>query len=425
MLPIKITSVASMTQSLPKLHFSRKTKWVAFAIVAILLFSFFVFQPGFIGMKSRGLIESAQIINSSVWNQVAANAWAYFQPGVGVDAKTGLPYAGGTDFKAFTGWDLGVYIQAVIGAQKLGLINANGAWGSNARLEKILTFLETRPLNTTTNYPFWFYDATTGGDYHSLSDTTSQIVDIVDTGRLFVALNNLKTYNSSLSQRIDDIVLYGKSNYTALVPSIKADNTSKNIYGYYFISGYASFWPQQLNNVTNEILNNIENSKTITTYNVSLPDATIGCEPLLCSLFELNNTNSTLTRLMSQVYLAHQAYYNATGQYVAFSEGNGFSGKFVYEWVVAPDGKPWEITGINNQAYSGKAVIFNKVAFGFLALYNSTYAQNTVIYLEKALPAPTHGYSEGADNNGHLVSSKSTNTNGLIMEAALYAIQKN
>ena len=47
---------------------------------------------------SPGLIESAQTINSTVWMEVAANAWAYFQPGVGVDDNTGLPYAGGTGF---------------------------------------------------------------------------------------------------------------------------------------------------------------------------------------------------------------------------------------------------------------------------------------------------------------------------------------
>ena len=45
--------------------------------------------------KAPGLIEPGQPINSAVWMQVAANAWAYFQPGVGVDSKTGLPYSEG------------------------------------------------------------------------------------------------------------------------------------------------------------------------------------------------------------------------------------------------------------------------------------------------------------------------------------------
>ena len=40
-----------------------------------------------------GLIESAQTINSTVWMKVAAYAWAYFQPSVGVNANTGLPLA--------------------------------------------------------------------------------------------------------------------------------------------------------------------------------------------------------------------------------------------------------------------------------------------------------------------------------------------
>ena len=52
-------------------------------------------------------------------------------------------------FYGFTDWDLGVYIQAVIDAQKLGLIGNDGAWDFSARIDKVLTFLENRPLNTT------------------------------------------------------------------------------------------------------------------------------------------------------------------------------------------------------------------------------------------------------------------------------------
>ena len=67
--------------------------------------------------KPPGLLASAQTINSTVWQAVAANAWTYFQPGVGVDSTTGLPCSSGP---VFTDWDLGAYIQAVIDAQKIG-----------------------------------------------------------------------------------------------------------------------------------------------------------------------------------------------------------------------------------------------------------------------------------------------------------------
>ena len=168
------------------------------------------------------LVVAGQPVNSSVWRGIAANAWAYFQPGVGVDPKTGLPYASGTNFKAFTAWDLGGYIQAVLDAQKLGLVSAEGSWGSSARLEKVMNFLENRPLNPTTGYPYWYYDATNGQDYHSLSDKATGTVDGADTGRLFVALNNLRSYNSSLAPRIDYIV-YNQSDYAALLPSVEKD----------------------------------------------------------------------------------------------------------------------------------------------------------------------------------------------------------
>ena len=59
-----------------------------------------------------------------------------------------------------------------------------------------------RTFNDTTHYPFWFYDATTENDYHSLSDKATETVDVVDTGRLFVALNNLKEYNPNWAQEL-------------------------------------------------------------------------------------------------------------------------------------------------------------------------------------------------------------------------------
>ncbi len=374
-----------------------------------------------------GLIASAQTINSTVWLKVAANAWAYFLPGVGVDSNTGLPFAGGTNFEAFTDWDLGVYIQSVIDAQELGLISTGSAWGSSARINDVLTFLENRPLNATNgNYPFQFYDATTGGDAWSL--TQENTVDISDTGRLFVALNNLINFNSSLRQPIDNLVYnvnQNRSNYAALVPGIKNDIlTSNSIYAYYIDSGFASFW--SLPN-TSIILNNMYSDGTVTTYGVSLPLGQISCTPLLCSVFELNNSNPQLMSLMNQVYLAHEAYYNATGQYVAFGEGNDFNTTaYLDEWVVLPNGDRWKILEDGTNTYLNvNPVIYNNVAYSFLALYHTTFARDMVVYLEQLLPDSSNGYADGADNYGNVVTMVGSNTNGLILDAALYYIQNN
>ncbi len=100
-------------------------------------------SPGLFGLDPQpdppGTFEAALIMNSTVWQQVAANAWQYFKPGLGVDSSTGLP-GSGIDVPFFTDWDLGVYIQAVIDANTTGLIGYDGDWGSSARLEKVVSF---------------------------------------------------------------------------------------------------------------------------------------------------------------------------------------------------------------------------------------------------------------------------------------------
>ncbi len=109
------------------------------------------------------------------------------------------------------------------------------------------------------------------------------------------------------------------SNYAALVPSIKAEGlTSTSIYDYYVFSGFASFWPNILGSTPSTIMNNIFSAGNVTVNGVSVPAAAITGDPLLCSVFELNNNDSRLMALANQVYLAHQAYYNTTGQYQSF-----------------------------------------------------------------------------------------------------------
>jgi hypothetical protein len=381
--------------------------------------------------KAPGTIESAQTMNSSVWRQVAANAWRYFQPGEGVDPNTGLPRAGGTDSPNFTDWDLGVYIQAIIDANTTGLIGTDGAWNSSARLETVVSFLETRELNSTINYPYWFYQAKDGKDYRANSDLATSPVDIIDTGRLFVALNNLRLFNSSLASRINNIVLFGqlynRSDYATLVPSIYTDSqSSTSIYAYYIYSGFASFWPNELSSAPSTILNNILSSGNVTTpEGVSLPISSILGDPLLCSVFDLNNNNSQLMAITRQVYLAHEAYYNATGQYRAFSEGASLSNHWTYEWVVLPDNRTWVILDEHGADFNISPIIYTKIAMGFLAIYNSTYARGMVVYLERSLPDPSKGYCEGVDESGVQLTGVGSNTNGLIIGAAKYAIQNN
>ena len=381
--------------------------------------------------KAPGLIESSSVMNSTVWRQIAANAWNYFQPGRGVDSTTGLP-ASSFRWNYFTDWDLGVYIQAVIDAQKIGLIDKDGDWGSMARLNKVVTFLETRALNGTT--PYWFYGSD-GTPYMSQPS-----VNVADSGVLLVALNNLKAYDSSFASRIDNFV-YNKASsslpinsgnrtdYQSFVSPLKDESfITTNIYAYYTAVGFASFFPQ-LAEAPDNILSNIQNADTVTINNATIPLANILCEPLLYSVFNLKGSptfNPYLITLMNQTYSVHEAQYNSTGRYIAFSEGIGPYG-FIWEWVVLPNGDTWKITNPDGSYADINPVIYTKVSLSFLALYNTTFAHDMSLYLERVSFDPSNGYCAGADYNlnisaANLYSGIECNTNGLIISAALYTL---
>ena len=123
---------------------------------------------------------------------------------------------------------------------------------------------------------------------------------------------------------------------------------------------------------------------------------------MLCSIFEINNTAAVSSKLLTisqEVYTATDANYNATDQYVAFGEGNGYNGDFIDEWVVLPTVGTWVITAPGSTAsLSVYPVVYNKIAFSYMALYNTTYAWNTLVFLEQNLPDPTNGYADGANN---------------------------
>ena len=353
---------------------------------------------------------------TAYWLGLAEDAWNYFQPGKGVDATTGLHQAS-LDWPYFTDWDLGLYIQTIINAEKAGILSPDGAWGSNARLEKILTFLETREL-TADGLPFWWYESRTG---HRSGEGSP---DVTDTGKLLVALQNLKLCRPDLEERINHVV-YERTNYKSMWNVIIDEMpSSAGIYAYEIIGGFAGFWPDTFSSVAEAILNNTVSAPKVETYGVNLPKSDVLCEPLLYSFFELK-PDVRLLALAQQVYLAHEARYNATGKYTAFSEGNTAlnDSPFAYEWVVLSDGRTWVIKDQKGFDANMIPIIYYKVAVSFLAIYGTKFSRDMVGYLDSYIPQSANGHAEGIDEDGRLVSVVVDKTNGLIISAARYAIE--
>ncbi len=249
-------------------------------IVGIFLVFLFLFGVAQLFVPVTEGQQSSLVVDRAYWLNLANNAWKYYQPGVGIDSTTGL-HGSAWGWPYFTDWDLGVYIQAVIDANQLGILSNDGSWGADARFDKILAFLGTRQL-TSNHVPYSWYKAVDGSVY------VDETQNAADAGELLVSLNNLKVLKPDLADSINNIV-YNRTNYAPLEQAVDALKNSKNLYDYYVASGFAGFWPSRFSTLATSILNNILTAPTVITYGVTLPSARINCEPLLLSVFNLES----------------------------------------------------------------------------------------------------------------------------------------
>lgn len=397
----------------------KKFKLLIFAAIILLVASqgMQLLLNAFDNSQNPGSELNGAVGSNTYWMSLATDAWQYFQVGTSVDSTTGL-HGAALNYPYFTDWDLGVYIQAIIDAEKLGIISNNGIYGADWRFNKILTFLETRPLMSD-GQPYAWYR--TDGQNR---DNTPQVA--TDTGNLLVSLTNLKVYRPDLASRIDYIV-YNRTNYEPECQAADALAVSVNIYDYYVTCGFASFWPNRFSLEANNILNNIVNASTVQTYGVSLPKAKISSEPLLLSVLNIQQPDSRLLDLSKQVYSAEEARYNSTGKYTAFSEGNIVGGNgvsYTWEWVVLPDGSTWVVTKDESSVISVTPIVFLKVAVSLEAIYNSNFTRTMVSAIEP-IAYSQKGFEDGVTENGQVDPSVIDKTNGMIIDAAEYAINNN
>jgi len=357
------------------------------------------------------------------WIEWAKIAWRYFEPGVGVDKNTGLHRAS-LYWNAFTDWDLGGYLITILYAEKIGLINREGEWGADKRIEKVLDFLERRELKEDGI-------AYSGYDMNGKPLYSTSITNPSDSGRLLIALYMIKKYKPYFSSRIDNIV-YKKHNYKKIAMDNEAWKTTSDFYAYYVAHGFKFFNFDNYTPVANALneINSMRNREKVDVYGIKLPKADITMEPLLHIIFELE-PNEEIMNYAYKIYLAQELRYKNTKRYTAWSEGNAprpahapvRAPWYVYEWIVLRDGRTWIITP--------KQIIpvtYTKAAIGLHALFNTNYTKNMVDYIIKNFELLDldleNGFFEGINDAGEIVLERIDKTNTLIIEAAYYAIKK-
>ncbi len=390
----------------------RKLSRLAFKLIPLVLIPIIIYISfsGLLPLERRLTNVNANL-TSSEWISYAQIAWRYFQPGIGVNPATGLHYAN-RDWHRFTDWDLGTYIFAIIDAEKLGILPADGEWGADYRLNKILDFLETRPL-TSDNLPYLVYDSETGG---LPPEITPQETNIYDTGRLLIALCTLKTHKPQYASRIDNIVL-NRCNYTKFVENFPT-GTSPEIY--YIAHGfkYFGFSNDRIEAALNSPRRMVEGEQ-IETYGVTLPNVKLISEQILHAMFELN-PDSYFREIAYKTYLAQEKRWETTGNFTAFTEGAyDVYPYYIYEYIVLPP-RTWVLLSLGIGEIDIPPVIFIKAALGYHALYGTEYTESLVQYLMPQVVSD-QGFYEGVDETGRVIPTLTDKTNSMIISAARYA----
>ena len=392
------------------------TASMAIILVGILILSM-VLVDGSLFLKRQPIMMGNDPQRREFWMDLASKAWRYFEVGVGVYASTGLHKAG-LYWPYFTDWDLGIYLEAVIDAYKLGLISKEGEWGFNYRTDRIINFLENRQLNNN-GLPYLWYKSDDGNPWG-----TTQ-TNIYDTSKLLISLWNLKRMRPELGPRIEFIVK-GRTDYRILLEKWSG---GRDLYAYLVAKAFQLWGFSEYRGVRVSLdeARWIETLPRINTYGgVELPQYTITGDPLLHCIFELP-PEPYIDWLANVTYQAHLQRYLNTGKFVAFSEGNTDLNdpSYIYEYVVASPGgswKTWVITAPGVGEVTLTPIIFLKMAVGLHSIYNSEYTREMVTYLLNLLTDTSKGYMDGVDESGRIVRTVVDKTNGILLAAARYAL---
>jgi len=355
-------------------------------------------------------VEYLSYRNAETWLDIARNAWRYFTPGVGVSRRTGLNYAS-LGWKMITDWDLGMYIIAILRSEEIGLINPEGIWGSEERLNKILDFLLTRK-NAPEGIPYLWYLSDTGEPPGDVRTNPS------DSGRLLIALKLLSDRKPHLQDKI--LAYLAKTNYGYIAGNEKM--WYPNFYSYLDAIGFSLWGYDNFEPVMKRLkdLENLESFPKVNVYGVELPRIGITSEPIL--LGYLDSELEAFKKYLDLVYEAQKRRYLATGLITAWSEG-GIPKEpyYVYQWIVTPTAE-W-VTSV-----PGTPIAFTKVALSFAAIYDDGYAKK--LFKEFSKNYVNEGFIEGFTESGEptlitgTVPYVTDKTNSMIISAAHHALKK-
>ena len=381
-----------------------------------------------LAIGSLSLFE-AKALTIDQWRADAQAAWRYFQPGIGVHATTGLVRAK-LDWDSCTDWDTAGYIMAIIDAHKLGLVSRDGEWGFTDRIDKVLRFLENRRLGTRDGifgFPFLNYywdDPTYQRAYEELGFTNPS-----DCGKLYLALDHLRRYDSGYASRVQNIHLRDMTACDLL--SVEALSPARvHFYGYLDAHGFAAFGYDM-----SSAFSAFENwvGPFVTIQGQSLPQMEATAEPMVHGILDMEFAG-VFYEWSRRAYEAQKSYY--PGKLRAWSEGGYYQPPigYIYEWMLNSAGQTWLIQETYTwSAFNIDPLMYTKIAFAYLAIYGENDYTLALYNAARKLEHSQYGFGEATFEDGTSALSLwgsniggfySDKTNQIIITAARYAIEK-
>lgn len=361
--------------------------------------------------------------------QAATIAWRYFANNISDD--TGL-VASVDGYPSTTMWETGALIDAVVSAEKLGLIAPQEA---EAMLDRTLASLSRLPL-TSAGLPNKAYDI------RSLQMVTykNEPTDIgigwsaLDIGRLLAALEVAERTHPGLAGPIQNLLSGWDMTRLLAHGELTGGNIKDGVLDEHQEGriGYEQYAAKAMMAQALDATAALDLSGHFSLREVEglpLPGdnrlnrnnvpSMVTSEPYLLDGLEFGfDTRSQL--FASQIYRAQERRFEDTGILTAVSEGHINTAPYFAYATVWGGGQPWAVLTIDGQRLDSKRTISTKAAFGWDALFDTTYTGQLIDSVAD-LATPDRGWMEGRyEVDGEPNTSITANTNAMILAAIAF-----
>ena len=362
----------------------------------------------------------------------ANTAWKYFENNY--QSNTGLVNSV-NGYPSTTMWDTASYLMGLISAEKLNVISQSTF---ELRMEKALHTLARLPL-VEGKLPNKAYNTKTLEmvDYNNKPVKAGIGWSAIDIGRILVPLNIMVWQYPQFNKQVNDVLthwdvgamikdgyLYGSR------PAKKGGLMERVQEGRIGYEEYASKAMSLMGRDVFNAMKYIDYLEMREIDGIDIPTDLrdpakfhahnyVVSESYILDSLEFG-ADSVSKIFAHRVYKAQENRYKRTGILTAVSEDNTDEAPYFVYNTVFSDGKAWNAITDKGDDASHLKSLSTKAAFGWYALYDSTYT-DLLIKDAKTLYSDKDGWYSGRyEVDGRVNKAITANTNGIVLESLAY-----